>query len=224
VPQRLKTPKRICAKIIVGEKKVGVKKGKEMNHKKILTKMNQKTMWMLAAALAGLCLPAWAEGERGQIMTLHGGLRGIFSQERPDFKKLEQAMEALGKGFLETAKQTLKEKEHANLKQAKGAEAGSGPSRSYKELIVNNDGSTTIVEPYFKNPSGEGSLPIGAASIHSGVCKLYGYSFSQMMTWHREESGDLKKHPVTAMIDSDGLFLKFGKEDPYLWGIQTMTD
>ena len=33
-------------------------------------------------------------------------------------------------------------------------------SDSYEQLAANNDGSTTIVEPRFNNPTGAGRLPI----------------------------------------------------------------
>lgn len=55
-----------------------------------------------------------------------------------------------------------------------------GPSKNYLEITANNDGSVTIWEPRFSNPTGIGSLPIDEKSdLTSGVCKLFGFKSAQ---------------------------------------------
>lgn len=60
------------------------------------------------------------------------------------------------------------------------------PVKSYEELILNNDGSVTIVEPRFKNPSGQGLLPISARGSLgyfrnlNGACRLFGFKKLQV--------------------------------------------
>lgn len=79
------------------------------------------------------------------------------------------------------------------------AARGQGPSKSYAELIRNNDGTTAIVEPYFKSPTATGSVPIDwGFSNGNGVCKLYGYQEMQVaIASGKAEQG--------AVIGKDGL-------------------
>lgn len=57
---------------------------------------------------------------------------------------------------------------------------GASYSKTYAEVRSNNDGSTTIVSPAFKDPAGLGSLWIsGRSSTLDGVCKLFGFGAAQ---------------------------------------------
>jgi hypothetical protein len=70
------------------------------------------------------------------------------------------------------------------------ASSGAAPSRQYKALKTNDDGSVTIVEPRFDFLGLGYRSRISFVSDHNGVCRLFGY-----------------KKSVTAMrVDLQGIF------------------
>lgn len=88
------------------------------------------------------------------------------------------------------------------------AQQGAPPSQSYRAFVVNNDGSIRILQPFFRNPTGEGALHLSSRSDAGGVCKLYGFGPAQ--AWETE--GDYNR---TAVIDAGGRLAGYGTYDPY---------
>lgn len=85
-------------------------------------------------------------------------------------------------------------------------------NKHFKNLYLNDDGSYTLIEPYFEAPENT-RAPIAYGSDPDGVCKLFG------LDWARSREGGMTARDVewSVGIDYDGEFYGYG--DRYHSGI-----